>query len=177
MAFALGGNNYGQLGIGNNIDQKDPIMITSLLNYRITELFSGENHSIAVGGLRESTNSRLSIKQSQSEENFIYNKESLVFVWGDNRFGQLGLNEFNNSINNINSNSDNKEFIYCKYSPTNLEFFQQQNKILKFIEIGQNHNLFLTTDGKIYAFGSNLNNQIINSRSKGFMIFVDKLMK
>jgi E3 ubiquitin-protein ligase HERC4 len=176
MAFSFGENKFGQLGIGNNVDQKEPVMITSLLNYRITELFSGENHSVAIGCLRESINSKL-----KSNENLLSNKESFVFTWGDNRFGQLGLglelglsygkgvdllsevekNKANKYLN-YNTNS-NKELIYCKYNPTILEFFQK--KIIKFIEIGQNHNLFLTNDGKIYAFGSNLYNQIMNSRS------------
>ncbi len=176
MAFSYGENKYGQLGIGNNLDQKEPVMITALLNYKITELFSGENHSVAIGILRENTNSKL-----KTQENLLYKKENFVFTWGDNRFGQLGLGlgtgldkgfdiqllndiKKNKESKYLNNNTNNnKEFIYSRNNPTILEFFKK--KILKFIEIGQNHNLFLTNDGKIFAFGSNLNNQIMNSRS------------
>jgi alpha-tubulin suppressor-like RCC1 family protein len=49
MLFSIGDNNLGQLGLGENEKIKETgeaIMIKDLLNYRIIDVCSGNNHSI-----------------------------------------------------------------------------------------------------------------------------------
>lgn len=176
MAFSIGDNSRGQLGIGNIITQKDPIMITALLNYRITDISAGEFHNIAIGYLRDNTNSKIKI-----EEN-LKNKENYVFSWGDNKYGQLGIGyqnarkeflENNNDLKKSIINYDNKEnneknlnnnFLDFINTPKIISFFT--NKLVSSFEVGLNHNIFYLMDTKIYAFGSNLNHQILYDLSK-----------
>jgi alpha-tubulin suppressor-like RCC1 family protein len=59
MAFSIGDNSFGQLGVGNYTYQGEPVMITALLNYRVTDLNAGKLHSVALGLVRENTNSKM----------------------------------------------------------------------------------------------------------------------
>lgn len=187
MAFSIGDNSVGQLGIGNNIYQNEPIMITALLNYRIIDLNAGKIHNLALGILRDNTNSKVKFGDDQSKI-----KENYLFTWGDNRFGQLGLDfheekktiqkpfrkslDLDNNKNQISSIeetnhyfSQNKigvfdNYICCLTSPQIVRYFS--NKIITSIEVGSYHNLVQLSGGKVYAFGSNLENQILSASGK-----------
>ncbi|MCH8902477.1 MAG: hypothetical protein IIA45_00960 [Bacteroidetes bacterium] len=63
--WAWGRNSYGQLGVGNNIDQWTPVKITALSN--VVEVSSGWNHSM------------------------VLLKDKTVWSFGDNWWGQLGI--------------------------------------------------------------------------------------
>jgi len=186
MAFSIGDNTVGQLGTGNNIYQNEPIMITALLNYRIIDLNAGKIHNLALGVLRENTNSKVKFEEDQSKI-----KENYLFTWGDNRFGQLGLDfheekknvqkaprksvDYDNIKNQISSIeetnhyfSQNKISIFDNYicylnSPQIVRFFS--NKMITNIEVGSYHNLIHLNGGKVFAFGNNLENQILSPRS------------
>ena len=54
--FSIGDNTYGQLGIGENekIQQSgEALLIQDLLNFKITDIFAGNDHSLCFGTLRE----------------------------------------------------------------------------------------------------------------------------
>jgi alpha-tubulin suppressor-like RCC1 family protein len=126
------------------------------------------------------------------EKNNNKNKEYYLFVWGDNKYGQLGSNITDDDKNekgnmrkkldleNINNNlisfdksnkyfSENKinlieNFSTSKNAPNIIHIFD--SKIITKIEVGLYHNLIQTNNGKIYAFGNNLKNQILNVECK-----------
>lgn len=77
--YSMGSNQYGQLGTGEQFYELDganrrkplcrglPMLIEGLLNYRIRDIATGNNHCLAL-----------------SQEN------SMVYSWGAGRFGALG---------------------------------------------------------------------------------------
>lgn len=183
MAFSIGDNTFGQLGIGNNNYQREPIMITSLLNYRITDLNSGKYHNVATGILRDNSNSKMKLEENITNKE----KENYLFTWGDNRFGQLGVDFTNNKNNqriirksvdldNLYKNMTHNEaqnhyqsmnnfnllenYIPYLNSPHILQVFN--DNLISTIETGDFHNVILLSEGKAFAFGSNLENQILN---------------
>jgi len=91
-------------------------MIVSLLNFRINDVVSGAHHNICIGTTRDVS------KTKSSDEG--KGKETIVFSWGDNEFGQLA--------------QEGDEF---SENPKIIEWFN--DKILKKIDCGQNHSLFL----------------------------------
>jgi len=90
-------------------------MIVSLLNYRINDIVSGANHNICIGTTRE-------VSKNKTEEGKI--KETIIFSWGDNEYGQLA--------------HEGDEF---SESPKVIEWFN--DKVLKKIDCGLYHSLFL----------------------------------
>jgi hypothetical protein len=187
MSFSIGDNTFGQLGIGNNTYQREPVMITALLNYRVSDLNTGKFHSVAIGILRENTNSKMKLEDNNNKKD----KENYLFTWGDNSFGQLGLDfdndknnqrsirksvDFENIKKNMNYNVDNdhyqslnninllENYVHFMNLPHNLPVFN--NKLISSIEIGCFHNLVFLSDGKVFAFGRNLENQILNIKGK-----------
>ena len=64
QVFSLGGNNYGQLGLGDYVERKDPSEIRSLKH--VSRVSSGTRHSCAITEAGD------------------------VFCWGDSRLGQCG---------------------------------------------------------------------------------------
>src|SRR5690349_17347399 len=72
LVFSFGKNEYGQLGLGNKIDQTTPQLITSLENIRIKKISCGRDHSL------------------------LLSEDGLIYSFGFNQFGQLGLGNFDN---------------------------------------------------------------------------------
>jgi hypothetical protein len=70
----------------------------------------------------------------------VLTENGCVYSWGYNEFGQLGLG------NTINSNTPKQ--------------IKMKDIIIDKITCGRSHSLFLTNNGVIYAFGSNLYGQI-----------------
>jgi alpha-tubulin suppressor-like RCC1 family protein len=48
--YSFGWNNYGQLGLGNTIDQTTPQLISTLKNEKIKNVVCGHQHSIIITG-------------------------------------------------------------------------------------------------------------------------------
>jgi alpha-tubulin suppressor-like RCC1 family protein len=154
MVFSMGDGGKGQLGLGPNTKEaNEPTMITGLLNYRVTDISVGANHNVSSGVLRDMNRSK--DKEVNNDES---NKDSFIFVWGDNNLNQLGLPSHTNEellqehiIDNIIS------------VPTILEEFIDR-KINK-IETGLNHTLLLFDNNRLYGFGSNEYKQISKNDS------------
>ena len=73
MVFSLGNGEKGQLGM-NKSSNVEPEIISSLLNYRASSIYSGSNHNMLIVTSRESSESNNS-----------------VIIFGDNSKGQLGI--------------------------------------------------------------------------------------
>ena len=146
MVFSIGDNNLGQLGLGENEKIKETgeaIMIKELLNYRIIDISTGNNHCLAFGVVRDLT--KVNNKDNSNNKN--ENKDNITFTWGDNSFGQCGIKD--NKITFINS--PNKILI-------------NDNEIIndgvKSIFCGLNFSVLLLNNGKIFGFGDNQFHQL-----------------
>ena len=73
--WAWGGNSYGQLGDGTNVDRENPIQISTERKFK--EVSAGSLHSLAI------------------------DEEGKLWSWGRNEKGQLGNNTITNSNNLI----------------------------------------------------------------------------
>jgi RCC1 and BTB domain-containing protein len=137
--YAVGYNRFGQIGNGYNCDQFTPIKITlnSFESEKIVSITCGYYHSMAL------------------------TQNGRVYSWGKNNFGQLGIEPTDDnisigSIKSLNRSLSNNN--YCHQIPTRISGLE--GVIVRKIISGSNHNLLLTTDGEIYAFGDNSFGQI-----------------
>ena len=157
MVFSIGDNSYGQLGIGENekIQQSgEAIMIQDLLTFKISDIFTGNDHSMCFGCLRDFS------KNAKKENNngINTNNELLqyLFVWGDNSKRQLGIKPKNNIDNDI------------ILKPTKLSLNENAysvaitNDSLVSLTGGLYFSVVLLSSGKLFSFGDNQYNQIIS---------------
>ncbi len=105
------GWNYGQIGCGDNKKVLMQNKVKNLNKHKIKMISCGCYHSMAL------------------------TESSCAYIWGDNRCGQLG-------IENIKSSNE----------PKRLEL---KDVFIDKITCGVSHSLLLTNDGVIYAFGNN----------------------
>ena len=144
MVFSFGENNYGQLGQNNTTSLEEPTLITSLLNYRVVNIFVGLNHNIAIASVRDVTANKSSTKSSSNiivEEK----KDQMLFAWGNNNFGQLG----------IGIDQSGETFTP---TPKAVEDFYEQK--FTTIGVGKSHTIVLLENGKVFGAGDNSNGQI-----------------
>lgn len=71
-----------------------------------------------------------------------------VYSWGDAQYGQLG-------IKNIFSLQKNEEGHYYQPIPYKLKELKKNNIYIMKASCGDEHSILLSTEGKIYSFGSN----------------------
>ncbi len=158
--YSWGGNELGQLGLGDYDDRYVPTLVQEAPT-NIIQISSGNDHSLCL------TN------------------DGHMYSCGDNMAGQLGLGDYNSrniltlipDLNNIiqisaGGNSSlalsNTGEVYAfgenGYGQLGLEHYNNINMptlVLKMpnniiqIEAGSNHSLVLRADGHIYVFGSN----------------------
>lgn len=114
IVFSSGNNRFGQLGIGKSksFESPQPILLPKLID--IINITTGHYHSIAKS------------------------KNGLVYTWGWNVHGQLGLND-----------------IKDRFEPDLIVNFKNSNISIKSTSAGFGHSLFLTENGQIYATGNN----------------------
>ena len=165
LVFSIGDNTYGQLGIGENekIQQSgEALLIQDLLNFKITDIFAGNDHSLCFGSLRELS------KNSNNSNRLITDRViQYLFVWGDNSKGQLGIkikkvNIYNN--NNSNNDTSTNEMIL---KPTKLSLNENPHSYaiskdyLLNLTGGLYFSVVLLSSGKLFTFGENKYNQIM----------------
>ena len=172
QCYSWGQNTYGQLGVGNTKESKQPLLIKKLSNLTVTQISCGSYHSMALTSdgkvfiwgdnrynlLFGTFHKKIKIPTEveffdQIEVTIVsiscgvshlmaLSKKGQLFVWGNNQFGQLGRNNSKNSI---------KE---TRVKP--LQGFVSISEAI----CGPNHSLILTTDGEVYGFGLNSEGQI-----------------
>ena len=154
MVFSIGDNSYGQLGIGENekIQQSgEAVMIQDLLTFKISDIFTGNDHSMCFGSLRDFSKNGT---RGNINTNF-NNNDSLqyLFVWGDNSKNQLGL-----------KNKNNSEIIL---KPTKLSLNENAYSVaitkdsLVNLTGGLYFSVVLLSSGRLFTFGDSQYNQII----------------
>ena len=157
IVYSIGDNSYGQLGIGENskIQQSgEAVIIQDLLNFKISDIFAGNDHSMCFGSLRE-----LSKNGNTSTSVICHKTLRYLFVWGDNSHGQLGLTLKKNDNNNIIN-----EIIL---KPTKLSLNENEHSYaisddsLINLTGGLFFSVVLLSSGKLFTFGNNQYNQIM----------------
>ena len=117
--YSTGFGEQGQIGINNNLNRTIPIRNDFFKEKgSIKQIFLGESHSMIV----------------------MYNGD--LYVFGNNEFGQLGLN-------------DNR----IRYRPIRNDFFTDKGSI-KHIVLGELHSMILMDNGDLYVFGNNRDGQL-----------------
>jgi len=111
--YSWGNNQHGQLGLSNTTDSFFPKFIT------FSEKFPKPIKKILLGQFF----------------NIVILEENIIYVWGRNDFGQLGL-------------GDTKD----RFTPTPLEINIDS---IKFIECGYDHTILITEKGSVYVWGYN----------------------
>ena len=180
--FCWGYNYFGVLGLGNREVQNVPVLCTSLLNENVIDIKGGENHILVLtsngdvlscgknefGQLgRESDSDCSSTFKKVDELSEITRIEcrrnsstcidinSDLFVFGYNKFGQLGLGDDENR---------NKPIRHPSLS-----------NIID-ISKGGNHTFVKTSNNEIYAFGKNDSSQLgIKTKDKWSLTY-EKIM-
>ncbi|XP_058241627.1 probable E3 ubiquitin-protein ligase HERC4 isoform X5 [Hemibagrus wyckioides] len=110
--FSWGQNRYGQLGLGKEGPcVLTPQVIQSLQGIPFAQISAGGAHSFAL------------------------TMSGAVFGWGQNKFGQLGLNDNND-----------------RCFPTLLKTLRSQGVV--YICCGENHTAALTKEGGVFTFGA-----------------------
>ncbi|KAF2073881.1 hypothetical protein CYY_004805 [Polysphondylium violaceum] len=116
---AWGYNYFGQCGSGTNKTVQVPLQVHFDTNQRIRLVSSGDSHSMAL------------------------TEDGRVFVWGCNRWGQLGLGD---QVNRI--------------TPTLLSHTSSSSAGYSFIATGSQHSMLISSFGEIYSFGCGTNGRL-----------------
>ncbi|KAL5505563.1 hypothetical protein EMCRGX_G007016 [Ephydatia muelleri] len=165
--FAWGDNYHGQLGLGST-EQNHPIPKLVKLKPRVVQVAAGGSHTIALlqdgrvfswgqnsygqlGTIGKSSNVPqlmadfegvpLIFIAAGTNHSIALTCSGLVFGWGRNNKGQLGLGHENDV-----------------YKPTELPALRAQNIIN--VACGEEHTVFLTMDGGVFVCGSNTQGQL-----------------
>ena len=161
MVYSMGSNSHGQLGIGqNNItkESRDGLMLKDLLNYRISDIASGKNHSFCFGVIREMTKAGAAVPNNSME----YDPKTsyYLFGWGDNSVFQIGIRQANRNKLILKPTK-----IFCKTNSHNPAIIGEE---LINISCGLDFTSLLFRNGKLLTFGDNQHNQIIYKENEIF---------
>ena len=124
--WAWGDNTYGQLGNGsNNYDKPEPVDMTamSIEDFDIVSIAVGREHSLAL------------------------DDKGVVWSWGRNNNGQLGIG------NRVN-----------KTTPIKTDLSKIDNAIIQ-LAAGDYHTLALDAEGNLWSWGDNTYGQLGNGES------------
>ena len=170
MVYSMGDNSFCQLGIGqNNItkESRDGVMIKDLLNYRISEISTGKNHSFCFGVIREMTKEGVA---SPNEKNVQFDPKRpyYLFGWGDNSFNQIGMKQINRYKNIAKPTK-----LTCNNNFHNPAIIGEE---LINICCGLNFTAVLFRNGKILTFGDNQYNQLVYKEEEVLPNFINKYL-
>lgn len=165
LLYAWGENNFGQLGEGTTKNQISPIQVKNLVN--VVDFDTSNSHSIAVtkdghvwvwgmndyGQLKDTTREDILTPieiagidnivkvRAGNRYSLALDRSGMVWVWGYNPSGQFGdeIKSYSLKPKAI------KEFLGIK---------------IKDIDTGDFHNIALSEEGKLYAWGVNEKGQL-----------------
>ncbi|MBI0145346.1 MULTISPECIES: RCC1 domain-containing protein [Bifidobacterium] len=131
-AYALGDNEYGQLGDGTTTNQTTPVKVRSPAgtpaDFTYTQISGGNTHSLAVGS------------------------DGNAYAWGCNQQGALG----NNTASWFGDANPVPMRVRDPANPTDKD----QGLKATQVSSGFNHSLAVGSDGNAYAWGSNDTGQL-----------------
>ena len=153
--FAWGRNNFGQLGLGDRFDRKNPILIDKLEG--VTQIFLAESFPKQCCFFQD---------KSFSKSCFATMKNGRVLAWGENNNGQLGLGHKNTvlephmvhgiediqKIISVHTKERKKMASYDRANYQNEEQFYSDDSIAS--------TFFLTKFGDVYVSGNNDGGQL-----------------
>jgi len=165
LCYVWGKNWYGELGLGEINNRTSPALLTLPNNERISFITSGGDHTVCltednlcyVWGYNEygqlglgDTNNRLTptlLSFPNNEKPYLITcgskhttcltENNLIYSWGYNNIGQLGLGDTNNRL-----------------TPTLLTL--PNNGKISFITCGGYHTICLIENNSCYGWGSNI---------------------
>jgi alpha-tubulin suppressor-like RCC1 family protein/tRNA A-37 threonylcarbamoyl transferase component Bud32 len=176
--YCWGYNFWGELGIGSKDDNfHKPILNQYLNNEFVIYISCGARHSLVLtncgevyawgqieNGCNDSQSTPMKVKGFNNERvvmiscgwghSMVLTECGHVYSWGWNHCGQLGIG------NTANSNEPK------------LVAVIDENKCNVFIEkisCGFKHSLFLSSDGNIYAFGRNSDEELGNQKEENII--------
>ncbi len=123
--YAWGFGSHGELGIRNTFKKTVPVAVDTsraLSGKKIVAIAAGSNHAVAV------------------------DDKGMVYTWGGNTYGQLGVNT-------------------TKHSEVPVPIYISRaigGKTIVAVAAGYHHSLALSSDGKVYAWGDNQYGQLGN---------------
>lgn len=161
--FAIGINNDGMLGTGNLGQVMKPVEVRELRCEQVVDIVAGDGHVLARtqagklwqwgrGQVADGFVVDINPKEVELEANIISVKVGLehclalsamglVFNWGGNAYGQLGIGDR-----------------VGKQTPVLLESLK--NIFIVQIAAGAHHSLALSDDGRAFGWGSNVRGQL-----------------
>lgn len=127
QCFAFGDNEFGQLGIEGPSISYEPMRAQELESHHILYVACGAHHSA------------------------VLSDTGYLWTWGDNRSGQLGVENLSFSCN-----------------PIILSTLPElRNQVIIDVSCGDKHTVFLSKKGKLFGMGDNTDNQLgINQKNK-----------
>uniref|UniRef100_A0A8D2L2Y6 HECT and RLD domain containing E3 ubiquitin protein ligase family member 6 n=1 Tax=Varanus komodoensis TaxID=61221 RepID=A0A8D2L2Y6_VARKO len=124
--FSWGQNTHGQLGLGEDISSREkPQQVSTLDGIPLAQVAAGGTHSFALS------------------------LSGVVYAWGRNHAGQLGLSQTNP-----------KEKVFKPHSVGALRRLD-----VTFVSCGDEHTAVLTQNGSVFTFGDNSAGQLGHSSS------------
>ena len=124
--YLFGKNTFGQLGLGNNNYVYYPILNQISLTEKVNKLCLGGDHT------------------------FILTEDAVLYSWGLNIFGQLGLGDF--LARNLPAKLDQTSFLDFYLNKKNKRN-SENLELITDIAAGAQHTLLLSNCNKIYSCG------------------------
>ncbi|KAJ5080235.1 hypothetical protein M0811_03719 [Anaeramoeba ignava] len=144
--FGCGNNEYGQIGLGESVTEKEETKIQNLTKIqnipkgKIIDIQSGFNHSIML--------------IENEDEN--QNPKRKLYSCGNYQYNGLGKNKHENTKRElypfIQYNKQTED--YHEFTEIKSSLFENDDNILE-ISTGSNHTLIFTSKGKLIGFGKN----------------------
>ena len=157
--YSWGFNNYGQQGIGNNQHQNTPIQFSAFPQKDILDIKCAREYTLILTSdqcvyysgrvgtkartctfsfLKLEELSEITIIECGDHHSIFIDNNNNMYVFGDNRYGQLGLGDTVDRLNTI------------KHPLSNIIGISK----------GGNHTFVKTSNNETYAFGKNSSSQL-----------------
>lgn len=117
VIYVTGSNLNGCLGLNSKAKESEPTQIPS-------KFFKQSNDIVKINAYGSGTHVGA------------INDEGHLFMWGKNKYGQLGTGDQNS-----------------KFAPVRNDFFIQQGLTVKDVSCGERHTLATTQDDRLFSFG------------------------
>jgi alpha-tubulin suppressor-like RCC1 family protein len=129
--FVFGNNARGQLGLGDLKNRYEPTLVPNIMGQQVA---TGQDHSLIIDSTGKVYDPPAGRVYDPPAGRVCDPPAGRVFAFGDNKYGQLGLGDYQNRLD-----------------PTSISNIKAQQ-----VAAGDYHSLILdTTGGRVFAFGDN----------------------